>query len=204
MSEIHDPAEALMEPDVGVVKKLARGAPGDIRVVGPRGSYLGCRAVTFIEGRWPVGLPPEDLKLVKDVKSWQSLALAEQLNTYFSLLANRTLVDWQFSNNEYEVTCIIDVFLDGEELDDYLESADVAQREMERRRQERESAKLESEAAKIKADAEREELVALGKKAKEHNLLEKLRDLEDEIAKLRKQRNKAAKAAGMRFDDAKD
>lgn len=124
-------------------KKLAKGAPGDIRLVNKQGILSqGTRAVQFENTEWPVGLDEqEEADFEKELievaaeeddpdndgtAEWAvaGLSAVEQLNLYFAHRANRTLAEIYPSADGTSILCFIDVFLDGEALDDFQEHSE--------------------------------------------------------------------------------
>lgn len=191
------------------VKKLAKGAPGSIRLVNRVGGALsaGSRAVRFEDGYSPEGLEPDvQDDLEKIIEEWRALngdiscPAVVQLNLLCESRTNLTVCEVYpyASTRGLGMLVFFDVFLSGEELADFEEvNAELARLMNERKTQREESLAKAEEAARA-AEEQRKADEALGKTAREHNLVAKLREAEDAIAKLRKAANKLAKKAGVK------
>jgi hypothetical protein len=203
-------------------KKLAIGAPGDIRLTNKIGGLSqGTRAVMFCDGELPSGLDESEevdfmLEIVEAAKDFDEFeasgneesdaesaaaffTAAEQLNLYFAHRANRTLAEVFPSSTAYGGTallCFIDVFLTGKKLDNFMQASDeltrrIAEIEMEQEAAEEKAAdEAEAKEAQDRADIE------LGRKVREHNLIEKAREAEEKLVRIRKAANKLAQKHG--------
>lgn len=227
MSDAIDPADtSLREEDARKdgrrrFKKLAKGAPGDIRLVNKQGILSqGTRAVQFENYEWPVGLDEQeeadfekeavdaaneyvdeeegDTRLDPDdgAEAARMFTAVEQLNLYFSHRANRTLAEIYPSADGTSILCFIDVFLDGEDLDDFQEHSEELTRllaDKKRIRAEEKAKRDEEKAAKEQQDKADMEL---GRKVREHNLIEKAREADEKLRAIRKAANRLAQKHG--------
>lgn len=187
------------------VKKLCTGAPGHIRLVNKTGSVLsvGARAVMFLGWDYPLGLDPEEdaefraiLDGIKAKDGGRLPSAVEQLNLYCETRANRTIVEVYPFNDRLLV--FMDVFLDGEELDDYMHVNDKLSTMMREVSAERAKFRADAAAAEAKQAEQDAEDLALGRKVREQKLQEKVRTLEATVASIKKAANKLAKKAGVK------
>ena len=194
-------------------KKLAKGAPGDIRLVNKQGILSqGTRAVVFRDGEFPQGLDEQEEadfeRELGDACAEEGIDPAdadiaagyytavEQLNLYFAHRANRTLAEVYPSADGTSLLCFIDVFLDGEELDDFEEHSEELTRmlaDKKRIRAEEKAKRDEEKAAKEQQDKADMEL---GRKVREHNLIEKAREADEKLRSIRKAANRLAQKHG--------
>ena len=196
-------------------KKLAKGAPGDIRLVNKQGILSqGTRAVQFENCEWPVGLDEqEEADFEKELievaaeegdpdndgtAEWAvaGLSAVEQLNLYFAHRANRTLAEIYPSADGTSILCFIDVCLDGEALDDFEEHSDELVRMLAEKRRVREEAKAKRDAEKAAAEAQDKADLELGRKVREHNVIEKAREADEKLKAIRKAANRLAQKHG--------
>ena len=196
-------------------KKLAKGAPGDIRLVNKQGILSqGTRAVQFENWEWPVGLDEqEEADFEKELieaaaeegdpdndgtAEWAvaGLSAVEQLNLYFAHRANRTLAEIYPSADGTSILCFIDVFLDGEALDDFQEHSEELTRMLADKQRVRAEAKAAAEAEKRAAEAQDKADLELGRKVREHNVIEKAREADEKLKAIRKAANRLAQKHG--------
>lgn len=202
-------------------KKLAKGAPGDIRLVNKQGILSqGTRAVQFENTEWPVGLDEqEEADFEKELievaaeeddpdndgtAEWAvaGLSAVEQLNLYFAHRANRTLAEIYPSADGTSILCFIDVFLDGEALDDFQEHSEELTRMLADKQRVRAEAKAAAEAEKRAAEAQDKADLELGRKVREHNVIEKAREADEKLKAIRKAANRLAQKHGEKgWDD---
>ena len=199
--EIVDPAEVTGRRERVRVKKLAKGAPGHIRMTDRKGaSSVGTRAVFFGHSR-VTGLEDEEALEFSEELIEAGLdnraSPVTKLNVYFENRANRTLAE-VYPTTTGELLCFIDVFLYGEELDDFLEVNEELQTLMDKRKQERAEKKQKLEAEAQEKDRLADEDRKLGARVREHNVLDKNRKLEATIAAMRAAGNRLAKKAGVK------
>lgn len=217
-----DPADTSMATEDGRkagrrrFKKLARGAPGDIRMVNKQGILSqGTRAVVFYDGELPEGLSPdEDEDFAKEILEANAdgrdadvvetdpeqaaayFTAAEQLNIYFAGRANRTLAEVYPSADGSRILCFIDVFLDNEDLDDFEATVEEVTRAMEVSKRKRAEAKEAIAEAKAAQEQQDKDDLNLGRKVREHNLIEKARQADEQVKAIRRAANKLAQRHG--------
>lgn len=209
----YDPAEIARPPPVSQVKarRLFRKAPGFITAtISERANAQGCVMAQFVDGEAPSGVDDPD-KLADDLgidyhsDSWPSAV--EQFNTYFENRANLVLTKAWVSNVGAEgesvtsITALISTLFEEEDLQELEEIQRAVDAHMTKYREERAAREAKDHEAKVEAAKQLEADAALGKKAREHNLLGKLEMLEAKLKKALKQRNKAAHEAGIQFSD---
>jgi hypothetical protein len=196
---------STMQEYVPKDRQLVINWPGLISVAGDRGYFPGCRMVRFEDFMTPVGLSTEDTSLLQkqclaagpnltwmtnDIQTWP--AAADQLNVFAQWRGNLNVVDWRIDNSgKYHL--LITTQLDAENLEDFQFAGQVLERAMRERKEERAATREELKAAEAKAELEMRDLVEVGKKAREHNLFQKLRDLEVEVLELKRQVKQAKK-----------
>ncbi len=218
-----DPADTSMATEDGRkagrrrFKKLARGAPGDIRMVNKQGILSqGTRAVVFYDGELPEGLSAEEdadfaaeileaLAMENGVEPEGSgdgeaaaafFTAAEQLNIYFAGRANRTLAEVYPSADGSRILCFIDVFLDNEDLDDFEATVEEVTRAMEVSKRKRAEAKEAIAEARAAQEQQDKDDLNLGRKVREHNLIEKARQADEQVKAIRRAANKLAQKHG--------
>ncbi len=186
-------------------KKLAKGAPGNIRFQFPSGaSAVGARLVQFSGDGWSCGLDEaEQVDHEKAVEEFEAVNggmpnAVEQLNMYCDARANRVVHNIWVSDEGETITALIDVFLSGEELDDYLIAADEVIAAANARKEKREEEKAAIVHQEQEAARQKEEDAETGKMVREQNLIGKLRDLEETVARIRKAGNRLAAKAGIK------
>lgn len=160
-------------------KMLLSKYPGHISWASDRANFSGCRVVTFLGG-FADGLDPEDEALFKKQfleahgdPSKKYVSPEATMNLYFSTRANLLMVDMKPSTAG--LTCLVTTQLDEEDLEELQESQQFLEVHMRQWREARAERKLK-ESANV---AEIHRLAAIGKKAEDHNLFEKLRKLEE-------------------------
>lgn len=161
-------------------KMLLSKYPGHISWASDRANFSGCRVVTFYAGT-ATGLDPEDEALFKkqydEAFAPQKLAYRSSeavLNLYFSTRANLLVVDMKPTFDD-GIMCLVTTQLDEEDLEELQESQQFLEVHMRQWREARAERK-QKESANV---AEIHRLAAIGKKAEDHNLFEKLRKLEE-------------------------
>lgn len=173
-------------------KRVHDKFPGHISWASDRANFSGCRMISFTPGD-AHGLTAEDHEaFMRELSAdgvGDHLSLADTVNLYFSKRANLLVLSqsaythtyWGDGERAEGVTMLITTQLDEEDLAEFEEFQNKVAEHMRDWREAREAAR--------EADAQREqaakELMVLGKKAKEHNLFEKLRTLEGEVKKLK-------------------
>lgn len=186
-AKVGDPA-VLYNPSTRLPAKreLKVERPGNVNYAAPGGSYPGSRVVTFHAAR-AEGLEDEDAKrFLAQLQEEPPASAADALNLYFKHRANLLTVA-VMTGHDGSLTVIFTNHLEGERLEWFHRYQQEVARTMEKWEAEQEKKREEAE-AKAKAKAEEEAtLLALGKKARDHNLIERLRELDEENKKLRKQ-----------------
>lgn len=180
-------------------RRLVVNWPGLISIAGDRGYFPGCRLVSFANDCCPQGLSIEDADaLLRQLEkaSWVGVTSADQLNTFAQYRGNLAIVDWRIDNSG-RIHCLITTQLDGENLEDFQEAGRILEIEMRRLREERAAKAAEQVEAASKKQADDAEVMVLGRKAKEHNLLGKLRELEEENFDLKRRIKNAVEFAEM-------
>lgn len=195
-----DPVDAIsLEPSfkmgtpttyVHKERKAVVGWPGLISLAGHRGYFPGCRAIEFRDREEPAGLTPEDLENLQKQAQAEGhqldlLAAADQMNLYFHYRGNLSVVDFRIT--DYGIMCLITTQLDARELEDFQEASRIMDNEMQRIRKERKEKEEITDKEKAEKERADKELMILGRKAKEFNLLEKLRELDDENLSLKRE-----------------
>lgn len=174
--------------------------PGNINYAAENGSFAGCRVVTFGGERQWSGMEADDDEAFKRQGGGaDGMSPVDQLNLYFKHRANLTVV--AIIPTMTNVTCIFTNFMEGEELEDFQMVTEKIQGEMDKLKAEREEKKAKDAEAKQAKEKEDKALIELGRKAKEHNLVEKLRDMTEkyeEVKKLVAKYEKAEKKGGKK------
>lgn len=160
-------------------KMLLSKYPGHISWASDRANFSGCRVVTFYSGIVD-GLTSDDKDQFK--KQWEAafpegtrkyVAPEDTMNLYFSTRANLLVVAMQPSQDG-GIMCLITTQLDEEDLEELQESQQFLEVHMRQWRE----ARNERKAKEVANVAEIRRLAEIGKKAEEHNLFERLRELE--------------------------
>lgn len=167
-------------------RELMTNWPGLISVAGDRGYYPGCRMVFFLDTSGPQGLDRENEKKLLDAVGGLWGSAADQANAFFRTFGNLTVVDWRIFNvgHQLAIGMLITTQLDGKELQDFQEAGRRFELIIREVREEREKAEEAEAQASAKEQENIAELVALGRTAKEHNLIGKNRELEEQNADL--------------------
>lgn len=192
-----DPAETY-NPSTRIPKrrefKVER--PGNVNYAAPGGSYPGSRVVVFTR-TMAEGLEADDEeRFAQQMHEEPPQSAADAMNLYFKHRANLLTVSVQGGTDQHGNITLVVVFtnhLEGERLEHFQKYQEVVAQTMQKWEEEQE-AKREAEEKKAKAKADEERaLLDLGRKARDHNLLEKLRELDEENKKLKKQLKKEEK-----------
>jgi hypothetical protein len=183
-------------------RRLVVDWPGLISIAGDRGYFPGCRMVRFTDGVAPDGLSEEDRERLREQlkplnDGWASAA--DQLNVLCQWRGNLSIVDWRIEGNS--IWCVITLQLEAQQLEDFQEAGRILEIEMRRLKQERAEAGAKDQAKVQEEKGNDAMFLALGKKAHEHNLLGKLRELEEENAKLKGEK-KELSAVITKFEKA--
>ena len=168
-------------------KKLMDKYPGHISWATSNAHHAGCRFVTF-SSRGVHGLEAIDARVFSEQLNagppMTSLSAAELLNMYFSTRANLLLIHAMPDGGA--IHCVITTQLDEEDLEAFQEIQvmnQLAMREVRAKQDKR-------RAARLAAAAEAKRLQEVGKRAEDHNLAGRVRELEEENAALRKAADK--------------
>jgi hypothetical protein len=172
-----DPSEVLSVPPKGpsredTQKSVFDKRPGHISWATDGANFSGCRAVTFTPAG-VVGLTAEDEATLRQENDGVGCASAVSwMNLYFSKRANLLMLSMDVADEG--ITCLVTSQLDDEDLEEFQE---IQQRVNLDMREWRERRAKDKQAAQESA-VELRRLAAIGKKAEDHNLFEKLRKLE--------------------------
>ena len=180
--------EMLMKRDTIFLHKediervLMDKLPGYIPDVSGGAQMPGCRLITFKSNGTISGLPDE---LYSDFlsKSAFSSDPSENINKFFQLYANYILVK-MFPDGFGGVFVEYTSMLNTEDTNDLQEIAAEQRKAMNTKRIARRNA---AEAVEKAKQAEIAELLELGRKAKEHNLMERLKEYESNITELKRE-----------------
>lgn len=195
--DVPDPA-ATYNPSTRLSKKrdFIIERPGNINYAAPGGSYPGSRVVVFGQG-YVEGLDDADrVKLSEQRKEvgrdeMQETA-ADLCNLYFMHRAN-LLTTAVIPGFDGSLTVLFTNHLEGKKLAYFQKYSSLMAETMEKFEAE-EEVRIAKEADMVKAsNAERDAMIELGKKCKDHNLLGKLKELGEEVEKLKKENNKLNK-----------
>jgi hypothetical protein len=180
-----DQAGSQMESYYPKVRQALMNAPGLVNISGERGYYPGCRAIILTEGHVPSGMREGELQKLKERlgAGWPSPAV--QLNAFFECFGNMTLVSWQVDlGGSYHI--FVTTQLEREDLEDLQWAGEQMERLIGEHKAEREKAKADEARLADEKAADERALIELGRKAREHNLLDRLRELAEDNQKLRK------------------
>ena len=172
--------------------------PGNINIAGERGNYPGCRVIGFGPSATE-GLEEADAKAFEEQlrefykASARPITAPDAANLYFKHRANMLVVNQSVDVNG-TIWCWVTNQLEDEALEDFLEFSKDWEDYSSKRRTEREEARKEANKAKEEAAKEEKALAALGRKARDHNLLGKLEELTAQLEETRKELNKLKKA----------
>lgn len=157
--------------------------PGHITIASDRASFSGCRVITFCEGT-VLGLTQEDKEaFVGDLTAHgASITTPEDaMNLYFSKRANLLMLDWKL-DGVGGITCFVTTQLDAEDLEEMQEVNTRVNLEMREWREKRAKEKAERQAEAM----EERRLIEVGRTAETYNLAGRVRELEAELAEMRK------------------
>lgn len=192
-----DPAEIHSTPPYRptreqTLKTVQDKWPGHITIASDRASFSGCRVISF-KDYGAMGLETEDAHLFNEQMTEllqggidegienPMLDPADQMNLYFSKRTNLLVLDWKITN-EGEITAIITTQLDAEDLEEMREVNTRVNLEMREWREKRAKEKAERQAEAM----EERRLIEVGRTAETYNLAGRVRELEAELAELRK------------------
>lgn len=159
--------------------------PGHISWANDRANFPGCRLITFgMQGDVVVqyGMEPEDgAEFEAQCLDTKPQNPEDAVNLYFAHRANLLVIDMKVHADG--ITLMVTTQLDDEDL----EAFEYAQHLMDAGMAEYRTMKAKEKAATEVKIAENVKLIELGRKAKDHNLFEKLRTLEERNASLTRQ-----------------
>lgn len=183
--ELGNPAEVFAELPKGgtreqVVKTMMDKMPGHIALATDRANFPGCRLV-FFSHEAVSGLEGDDYAKFQDEcgGDFSDLGPVELVNEYFSRRANLLML--QMSINDGGITVLLTTQMDDEDIEEFQEGQRFMAEHMREYRAKK-AKQLEEQKAVIE---ENKKLLALGKKVKDHNLLGKLKQQEEEIEDLK-------------------
>ena len=108
------------------------------------------------------------------------------INDYFSRRGNLIVLEmWPSPDNSGDVWALVGTTFDESDMEEWEEIQRVIDREMKKYRDNKANEKAKAELAAKEADKQLKADAEVGKKVREHNLLGKLRDLEDEVQRLK-------------------
>lgn len=183
-----DPAEIHSTPPYRptreqTLKTVQDKWPGHITLASDRASFSGCRVITFCGGT-ALGLTQEDKEaFVKDLEAHGAPINAPEdaMNLYFSKRANLLMLDWKL-DGVGGITCFVTTQLDAEDLEEMQEVNTRVNLEMREWREKRAKEKAERQAEAM----EERRLIEVGRTAETYNLAGRVRELEAELAEMRK------------------
>lgn len=199
MSDLN-PSDVLSDVPQGpkredTTKSVYDKRPGHISFASDRANFGGCRLIAFTGGATTppfegLGLEVEDSEkfetqvdeFIKRVgTSDASVSCYDLANLYFSTRANLLVLNVSKTGSD-EVSFLITNQLDDDDLAEFNEIQRRVQLDMREWREKQ----AEQKAAQAEVLAENRRLVEVGKKAEQHGFFKKLRELEAELAELKK------------------
>lgn len=158
--------------------------PGHIADISTGGQWPGCRIIEFKHGGVVKGLR-QDMAEYLNEKCKDALYAnpVEMMNKFFELFANY-LVVWKQLDGHGNIVVQYTSMLDEEDTMDLQEVAAEQRKQMNKKRAERRAKREAEEEAKR---AETAALITLGKAARDHNLMGKLKELEEKVTELKKE-----------------
>lgn len=157
--------------------------PGHIADISGGGQWPGCRIIMFTHHGYIAGLPDDVVQYVREKAAglYGDCYAVTMMNKFFELFANYMMVNQQI-DSAGNIYVRYTSQLNEEDTQDLQETSDMIRREINKRRAERKEKQAEAEAA---AKAETDEIMRLGKLAKDQNIIEKNREYVNEIHELR-------------------
>jgi len=156
--------------------------PGFVSDISQGSQWPGCRFIEFRPMGQIVGLQKDMLDYYYErTPDHSKLTPVEGVNRFFELFANYMLVRFEVTTH---ASIIIEYtsMLDNDDTQDLQEVSAEIRKAMNKKRAERKVAQREADA---KAKAEHDELITLGRTAKDQNIIEKNREYINEIHDLR-------------------
>lgn len=173
---------------IPVKRELAIKRPGNINYAANGGSYPGSRVLTFYDGGKVDGLEAADRQALRKQAEEDGMtgdnSAAAYCNLYFKHRAN--LLTVAVIPDCGALIVLYTNHLEDEELEYFQRHADEVAKVMAKWEEDK-AARLEAE--RLEADRkakENEVLIELGRKVRDHNLIQKARDLEKENEQLKK------------------
>jgi hypothetical protein len=167
--------------------------PGNINVAGDRGNYPGCRAICFGGGVDVKGLEKEDydkfLLQMQEAGAFRDGSPEFSANLYFKHRANMLTVSESADSNG-QLHYLVTNQLEDVELEDFMDFSREWEAHSAERKEARQLRKREEAEAAQKKDAEIRALAEIGKKVRDHNMLEKFKQQEEELESLKKKLRK--------------
>jgi hypothetical protein len=165
--------------------------PGHIADFSRGSQWPGCRIVTF-GGGFIDGLPEDVLKYIQDkTPAFATMNAAEHMNNFFMLFANYYVASWSASDGE--ITVMYSSILDEEDSQDLSEVSGEIRKEMNAKRAARKAVR---EAAELQAKADMDEIIRLGRLAKENpDMVSALEARDREISELKLDLKRATRKA---------
>lgn len=159
--------------------------PGNINYAAPGGSYPGSRVIVVYDNGIQ-GLEVDDgMKLVEQANDEGPENAAEWANLYFKHRANllTVAVTPTFDGG---LVIMFTNHLEGERLEYFQKYQSVVSETMEKWEAEQQEKRAKEEEAANARVAETNALIELGRKARDHNLLAKLKELDGQVTKMKK------------------
>jgi hypothetical protein len=192
-----DPAVlTAVETTIPKDREFVLKRPGNINWASERGSFAGSRAIVFTRVG-ALGLESDDAEkfTVQMSETVGAGSPAANANLYFKHRANLLVVNYHV-DVQGDIHCLITNHLENDELEEFQEYQNAMAVHMREWHQKREDAKRKREEAEEKEAKEHDDLLLMGKKAVEHNLFSKLRELEEKVKELNNALKKAKKGKG--------
>lgn len=196
-----DPAEQLgISPQATLpkVRPVVLKRPGNINVAGERGNFPGCRAVMF-SANGASGLDSEDERLFRqqlaDECNGVAYSAADAANCYFRHRANLLTVS-EAVDASGNMHILFTNQIEGEMLEEFEAFTSEWEQVWSKRLEERRTREAQEEEKRNALRLEEKTLAELGRKARDHKLVEKLRQLEEELTQVKKENNRLKKKLG--------
>lgn len=178
-------------------RKAMLNAPGLVALAGDRGHFPGCRFVCFKAKVGPSGLDADNIEELATALGLQPGAewpgAEAQINKFFEVFGNLMIVSWYVSFGG-DIYAVITTQLENDAMEDMKFAGQELSRLMEKFRAEREEKKAAKAQAARAEEEENKALIELGRKTRDHNLIGKLRELEEQVADLKRRERLAGKS----------
>lgn len=190
-----DPAEAIATT-LPVNRNFAIKRPGHIAWAAENGNYPGCRLlvaqVDANGGLLVDGASDEESQRIFDSNTTID-SPADYINEFFRQHGGLLVV--HMSVGPRSVAVLFTNQLEGEELEEFNEFSATISLHMQEWRKKRDEEKEAQRMKELEVQQEAKEILELGKKAKEHNLFNKLRELEKLVARYETELKEAKREA---------